>query len=500
MKSCHCIYLFLKKRRVNILTKAKSEAYRRDFYSFVKDAYPKMGLGEYVDGWHIQLICKALEYLYENKIPSNSIYFNIPPSHGKSLLVSVFFPLWCWTKEPTLKFLLTAYADDRATQDSKRRRTLFTSEWYQTYFPLNLIEDTQARVTNERGGFFFASSLYGQIIGEHFSYIICDDILNGADRYSDAIINRMVDIYSNVLPSRFENPRTGKKIIICQRLSDKDIIGHINETKEPFEKIILPEMNDGVRYVSDFPLLNDPREEGELLWAERFDLPTVMKLQYSMSKQDIAGQYQQRPSPLAGAVFKKEWFINRFENTDIVWRFLFCDTAQTLKGDYTSILCAEVMSDYRIFIRNVFREKLEFPDLLKAIKRQVQEWQYNLHAVVIEGKSSGQSAIQLLRESADEQLANMIDEYIPKKSKEERAQLQTIWCEKGRIILPPPSAIYPWLLPFEEELFGFPNGKHDDQVDTFVMCLEYLESILADGFNATLPKQEMEDVWNDFRH
>jgi len=470
--------------------KVEAELYRRNFYTFVKEAYPHLGLGEYSDGWHIDLICRALTFLYKGEIKSNNIYINVPPGHMKSLLVAVFFPLWVWTKQPNTKFMLLSYADTRALQDANRRRVLFSSDWYQTHFPLALREDNQARQTNVFGGSFYATGIAGQLTGEHVDYEILDDILNAEDRYSEPAIKKMTDVYDNILPSRFNDPKTGKKIIICQRLSDRDIIGHIEETKEPFEKIILPEMHDGFRYHSDLADLNDPRSEGELLWVEKFDLPSVLKLQFTMSKLDIAGQYQQRPSALVGNVFKKEWFINRINNTDIVWRFLFCDTASSLAGDYTSILCAEVMSDYRIFIRDVYRDRLEFPDLIREIKRLAVTWKYNLHSIVIENKASGIQAIQTLRESADSELAAMIVEYLPKGSKEERAQIQSVWCEKQRVVLPPPSTTYPWLLPFEDELFTFPNAAHDDQVDSFVMAIEYLSNVIEDGYNATKPNIE----------
>lgn len=475
--------------------RVESELCRRSFYEFVKQAYPSLGEGEFIDNWHIDLITRSLVYLYKGEIKSNNLAICIPPSHMKSILCSVMFPMWIWTKAPQTKFLMLSYADSRSWQDSQRRRMIFHGEWYQNHFPLSLTQagDNIQRMVNTDGGSIYACGIASQITGEHCHYMVLDDVLNADDRYSEPAIKKMTDVYSNILPSRFSDPRTGRKIIIGQRLSDKDVFGHIQEIQEPFQWIVLPEMNDGVRYTSDFGDLIDPREEGELLWVEKFDLPTVMKLQYTMSELDIAGQYQQRPSPLGGHIFKREWFINRIENTDIVWRFLFCDTASSLKGDYTSIMCVEVMSDYRIFIRDVSRGRWEFSDLIREIKRMAIAWRYNLHAVVIEEKSSGIQAVQVLRESADIELADMIVSYIPKGSKEERAQIQSVWCEKQRVVLPPPSTAFSWLLPFEEEIFNFPNAQHDDQTDSFVMAIDYLSNIIEDGYNAGATRQEIKE-------
>jgi phage terminase large subunit-like protein len=35
----------------------------------------------------------------------------------------------------------------------------------------------------------------------------------------------------------------------------------------------------------------------------------------------------------------------------------------------------------------------------------------------------------------------------------------------------------PWLAAFEEELFSFPEGKNDDQVDAFSQYLDALRSL-----------------------
>jgi predicted phage terminase large subunit-like protein len=468
--------------------KVEAEIYRRSFYEFVKDAYPSLGLGEYTDGWHIDLICRALTYLHEGKIESNNLYINVPPGHMKSLLVAVMFPLWVWTKKANAKFMFLSYADDRALQDSKRRRMLFNSEWYQEHFPTTLTStgDNQARLANTSGGSFFASGIAGQLTGEHVDFEILDDILNAEDRYNDPAIRKMTDVYDNILPSRFNDTNTGKKVVICQRLSDKDIIGHIEETKEPYEKIILPEMYDGFRYKSALEDLNDPRQDNELLWAEKFDLPAVLKLQFTMSSLDIAGQYQQSPRAKLGNVFKKSWFA-RIENTDIVARYLFCDTASSLKGDYTSIMCIEITSEYKLFVRDIYRERLEFPELVKNIKMMATRWSYMLNGVVIENKASGIEAIQVLQSTTDIPIVG----YFPKVSKEERANVEAVWCEKGRVMLPPPGVSYPWLFDFENELFSFPNAPHDDMVDCLTEAIDYLGEIIVDGYAATIPQVQV---------
>jgi len=384
-----------------IKIKLDLERYKKSLHEFVKDAFVNTGEGMFVDGKHIGIICHALEHLYYGDIKSNSLFVNVPPSHTKSLLVAVMYPLWVWaTQDPHTRFMFLSYADNRAMEDSKRRRVLFNSEWYQSHFPIQLTGtgDNVTRLTNVFGGSYFSSGIFGQLTGEHCDVMVLDDVINGDDRFSDIVLDKVAGIYDNILPSRFNDPKKGKKVIICQRLSDKDIIGHIEEKKEPFEKIILPEIFDGERYKSKFKECNDWRKnDGDLLWSERFDSSTISKIQFSMTELDVSGQYQQRPTPLSGHIFRKEWFQNRIENVDVYARYIFADTASSLKGDFTALMCVEHMSNNHIFIREIKRGKWEFPQLIKEITSFAERWKWGLDAVVIEEKSSGIQAIQTLR-------------------------------------------------------------------------------------------------------
>jgi predicted phage terminase large subunit-like protein len=475
----------------NRLSKQKFDAdtYKRDFYRFVKAGYPHLGLGKFVDGWHIELLCKALTYLYEGKFPSNRLLINVPPGHMKSLLTSVFYPLWIWTKEPNKRFMFLSYADSRSYQDSGRRRVLFFSEWYQSLYPLSTTPagDNQSRLINTEGGSFFASGFYGQLTGEHCDIQVLDDVLNADDRFSEPVLKKMYDIYDNILPSRFSDPATGKRVIICQRLSDRDLVGHILDKGEVYEQIILPEKYDGERYYTFYPELQDKRNKvGQLLWKEKFPSKVVENLQFMMTSIDVSGQYQQRAKALEGNLFKREWFSHREENFEVTRRFIFADTASSIKGDYSSIMVIEVMPDERLFIRDIRRGRWEFNDLAKNIKDMIEKWSYALEGVWIEDKNSGTQILQTMRDT----VGYLLYPYQPEGAKEERAKLQLFWCEHQRVVLPPPSDIYPWLLDFENELYVFPNGKNDDMVDCLTMGLSVCSNILSSGYRATQPRND----------
>src|SRR5262249_51824354 len=58
----------------------------------------------------------------------------------------------------------------------------------------------------------------------------------------------------------------------------------------------------------------------------------------------------------------------------------------------------------------------------------------------------------------------------PEQDKRTRMAIQSAKFESGRVFLPNRA---PWLADFEHELFAFPNGRHDDQVDALSQALAH---------------------------
>jgi len=113
----------------------------------------------------------------------------------------------------------------------------------------------------------------------------------------------------------------------------------------------------------------------------------------------------------------------------------------------------------------VFREKLEYPDLKRAAINHAMKW--NPVSVLIEDKASGQSLIQDLRR---ETLLPIIA-IKPKGDKVSRLSSVLGIMEAGKVRLPNHA---PWLADFETELFSFPNSAYDDQVDSLSQAIIWL--------------------------
>lgn len=69
--------------------------------------------------WHLTLICEYLTLIQQNQFKNavgeckEGIIFNVPPRIMKSLLISVFFPAWAWTLDPSRRFLFASYSEKR---------------------------------------------------------------------------------------------------------------------------------------------------------------------------------------------------------------------------------------------------------------------------------------------------------------------------------------------------------------------------------------------------
>jgi hypothetical protein len=93
-----------------------------------------------------------------------------------------------------------------------------------------------------------------------------------------------------------------------QRCHTEDLAGHVL-AQGGWEHLSLPMEYEGNKGAKTGIGWSDPRtEEGELLWPERYPLPEIERLQRTLGSFAFASQYQQRPTPASGGVWKPNWF------------------------------------------------------------------------------------------------------------------------------------------------------------------------------------------------
>lgn len=224
---------------------------------------------------------------------------------------------------------------------------------------------------------------------------------------------------------------------------------------------------------------------------------------------DFDSEYMCQFVSSSATVFDRDWWsmghlrydpeaIPQRRSEAIIARFLSFDTAMKDKdsNDYTSCTVADLTGDYRLRTREVWRDRLRFPDLIAAIESKFVEWSLGripVRNVLIEDRASGTSAYQtLVAGTSNPELARKVVPFpTGNMSKRARGSLAAVWCKNGCVELPyPGETTGQWLEKFERELFGFTGtdqDEHDDQVDSFVQLILWLEEsqhVMSTGYYA----------------
>jgi len=408
---------------------------------------------------------------------------NVPPGSGKSLLVSVFWPAWEWTKAPAVRWFFASYSQPLATRDSIRCRHLVESQWYQDRWGVPLREDENQKTffSTKAGGYRIATSVGGRGIGEHPDRIVADDPNKCQGVESDVQRESVVTWWSQTMASRGV-VRDARRVVIQQRLHARDLSGYIlaNEPGE-YVHVCLPMRYESGRMATTPIGWNDPRKtEGELLAPALFNEAAVAKLEKRLGSWGAAGQLQQRPAPRTGGFFDEAWFAEVVDFPPEGLRYVRywdkahlsgagCWTCGTLVGTdgLKWYIVHEVRGQWSPHVRNA--KILETAQADAALYgADVELW--------VEQEASGDAidAMQIMASYLAEFAPNFEK---PTRAKEVRAEGFAVQAEAGNVILvrnprrpwesdnesqTPEQAHAAW----KQEFGLFPRGAFMDRVDS----------------------------------
>ncbi len=474
-----------------------------DFYTFVQLAWPHIEGRKLQTGWMIQCLCEHLEEVYYGRIKRLNI--NMPPRMAKSSLVSILFPLWCWLKQPSMQFLCSSYSEKLSVRDNIRARRLLKSPWFQVRWgdriTLSDDQDTKMRVDNMQNGYRIATGMGGTVRGEGADIIILDDLNDVSDR-SEVQLENAEEFYTQVLPTRFNDFKTGRLINVQQRLHMRDISGYIisNQSKE-FVLLTLPMEFEEHRRCKTVPLKStnglpweDPRAyEGELLMPERIGAVELKSLKNALgSEYSVAGQLQQRPAPAEGGMIKRGWWMPWKEEHPPQISFVIqsWDTGSSSKKTAAYSACSTwgiFKNDHGhpcLILLGVWRKKVEVPELYKQVARMARDYRattldrqinekYKPDIVLIEEKASGIPVLQGLRRTGIQIVGWRPDKF---GDKIERVRKVTPLIESGRVYVPYRAPEFTKMKGFAdllvEQAAVFPRGDSRDLLDTVSMVLQ----------------------------
>lgn len=288
----------------------RAEKARRNMHRFAVDvAWPVVEAGtKFKDNWHLHAIFEHLQAVLDNKI--KNLVINMPPRFMKSLSIAVTFPTFAWLDRPEMRFIYASYAKNLSVRDAVKSRRVIESPFYQDnygdLYQMTTDQNVKERYENDRTGHRIATSVGGMGTGEGGDVIVVDDPHNILEAESDATRQETLNWWSETMSTRLNDPDTGHKIIVMQRVHEQDLSGDVLD-KGGYEHLMIPMRFEEKRAFSTSIGFKDPRtEDGELAWPSRFSEKAVQELENALGPYAVAGQFQQTPTPRGGALFAPE--------------------------------------------------------------------------------------------------------------------------------------------------------------------------------------------------
>jgi predicted phage terminase large subunit-like protein len=425
----------------------------------------------YRHNWHVDHICHQLSKVARGEL--TRLIINVPPRSMKSITVSVAFPAWVLGHDPSKRIICASYADDFARKLAVDTRTVFEAPWYQELFPKFQLASKKPSISNlvtTQQGYRYAAGMGGALLGRGADIIIVDDPIKPGDALSQAERRRVNDAFDNTLYTRLNDKGKGAIVIIMQRLHEDDLVGHVTGRGD-WEVVSLPaiETEDRTYQLSDDPEDFYERAAGEVLHHEREPRKTLEDIRRSQGSLTFSAQYQQAPIPPEGNIIRREW-LRSYKSIPSSFDLIVTswDTASTLTeaADY-SVGTVWGAKGLDFYLLDRVRGRFAFPDLRREVVQLTQRWRAD--QTIIEATELGRALLQDLRRSGPIRPILIP----PRYDKEARFLAQSARFESGQVYVPDEA---PWLAEWLKELLAFPNGSHDDQVDSTSQALNYLSA------------------------
>ena len=441
---------------------------------YVEQAWPLLEpVGPFLPNWHIDYLVEHLEAVTAGEI--TRLLITMPPRYMKSLLVSVLWPTWEWIHHPTRRWVFASYAESLAVKHSVDRRTVLQSAWYQDRWGdrvhLAADQNEKREFHNTRRGHMVATSIGGSILGKGGNRIVVDDPHNPTQAESDVQREAAIAFFSRTLSTRLDNKNTDALIVVLQRLHERDLAAVCLE--QDYTVICLPAEAE-VATTLTFPRSRrvHHREVGDVLWPAREGPAVLAKQKRLLGSAAYAGQYQQRPVPAGGLLFKRAWFKLYTERPPggtwlQSWDMTFKDSPT---GDYVVGLQA-VRHGADLYLIDRAKGQWTFTETCRRVLAWHQRYPQT-GTILIEEAANGAAIINVLSRDIPGIIA-----VTPEGGKYARAQAATPMLEAGNVWLPDPrpyGTLVPeraWVDDFIDQCCAFPSGAHDDDVDALTQLI-----------------------------
>ena len=446
----------LLKLQLRLAQLEKQESCRENFLDFVQTMWP-----DFISGRHHRIIAEKLERVARGEL--KRLIINMAPRHTKSEFASFLFPAWMMGKNPSMKIIQATHTTELAVNFGRKTKNLIDSDEFKTIFPeVKLAADSKAsgRWDTSRGGMYYAVGVGSNLAGRGGDLVIIDDPHSEQTAMSSSGFDDAWDWYTGGPRQRLQ---PGGSIVLVQtRWSEKDMTGQLlramakDDLADQWEVVELPAIFD----------------DGTSCWPEFWSLEDLTAVRASIPPSKWNAQYQQRPTGEENAIIKREWW-NMWEKKEVPqleYVIQSYDTAFSKResADYSAITTWGVFypneggSGPNLILLDSKKGRWEFPELKSIALEEYQFWDPD--TVIVEAKASGMPLTHELRN-----MGIPVVNFTPSRGNDKVTRVHSVspLFEAGMVWAPDTTFAEELI----EEVAAFPNGEHDDLVDSMTQAL-----------------------------
>ena len=433
----------------------KNETCKENFLVFVKNMWP-----DFIAGRHHQIIAEKLERVASGDL--KRLIINMAPRHTKSEFASFLFPAWMMGRNPRMKIIQATHTTELAVNFGRKTKNLLDSDEYKEIFSnVKLAADSKAsgRWDTSSGGMYYAVGVGSNLAGRGGDLIIIDDPHSEQTAMSASGFEDAWDWYTGGPRQRLQ---PGGSIVLVQtRWSEKDMTGQLLRAmaKDP-----LADQWEIVELPAIF-------EDGTPCWPEFWSLDDLNAVRASIPLGKWNAQYQQNPTNEEGAIIKREWWQmwDKEEVPNLNYVIQSYDTAFSKRetADYSAITTWGVFYPNEsgtpaLILLDSKKGRWDFPELKQMAFDEYKFWDPD--TVIVEAKASGTPLTQEMR-----QMGIPVVNFTPSRGNDKITRVHSVspLFEAGMVWYP--DTVFAEEL--VEEVAAFPNGEHDDLVDSMTQAL-----------------------------
>lgn len=447
------------------------------FTSFIQ-FFHYLRRGEYfiIKPFHKELIKDLEDIASGNQI---NLLIEMPPRSGKSEIIN-YFIAWTYTLNPFCNNIYTCYNDELVGKFSKTMKEVVEKPEYKKIFSLEISDNTAAAGLwkLKGGGETRAVSINGAVTGfgagtagdDYGGCLVIDDPIKPGEAKSETIRKKIIDHFNQTLETRLNNMGKTPTIVIMQRVHKYDLAGYI-ETKISEDPQIAKKWK--IHKVSAIT------QNGKSFWQERFPIENL-EIKRKEDPYMFNSQYQQTPISETRNFFSVEMFEEASVPQELDYSYIMADTTYKdgQDNDYT-VFSAFGVKNKKLYLTDILREKMQSVDIEnKAIPFINKNTTYGFEGAYIEPKGHGIYLNQMLpKKNIVMPRAEKVEEFFKDRKNDKVARANTImpFFTNNKLFINRnlQKTIKNEII---NECISFPDGLHDDTVDTIIDgCKRYME-------------------------